>query len=122
MLPVTRSPGRGRAIDLRDEWRTMPPKKAIDSRQCRQECLRKFRKRCFAKYHQKGDVVPNNSVPLIQLVANAGIMRERHPTTSTDLREPHFIRSIMREMIGVPLDVQTAGPQNRAKLFAKIAI
>jgi len=44
------------------------------------------------------------------------------PAALTDLLEPQLVWRIFGEVIGVPLDCQTAGFQNRRESFAEIAI
>jgi hypothetical protein len=64
----------------------------------------------------------------VSRLSNAGgkqVARTSHPDRTfgaPDFREPRFIRRVVGEVIGVPLDGQAAGLQNHAKLFAEVAV
>ena len=66
--------------------------------------------------------MPHDRVPLGRLVADAAVVGERGRTAPLDLREPHFIRRVMSKVIGVPLDIQAACPNIRAKLLSEVAV
>lgn len=64
----------------------------------------------------------NDRGKFVRLVPDAAVMTERHPATSCGLSQPHVVRTVVREMVNVPLDGQTAAAKNLRELQAEVAV
>ena len=96
-------------IDLGDEWRLVPVEEVLDSRDTRHKRARKVRKRRGADDHQQGNAVARNGIAFVRLVADAPIVGERDPAAFADRLQPCLVRRVVRKMIRVSLDRQSAG-------------
>lgn len=74
-----------------------------------------LRVRGVADYDQQSDSVLNDCRELVGFVSNAAIVGDCYPTALTYFLQPDWVRTIMREMICVPLYMQAGGGQNFRK-------
>jgi hypothetical protein len=80
-----------------------------------------LRVRGVADYDQQGNSVLNNCCELVGFVSDAAIVGDGYPAALTYFLQPDRVGTIMREMICVPLYMQTGGGQNFRKSFPKVA-
>jgi hypothetical protein len=95
---------RRRAIYLGDERRETSLKKLLDPANAIHEIPRQLPRRSSAYQDQEADLGADNGRQFIRLVANALVVGERHPTSTANLREPHFVLLRRREVIRMPLN------------------
>jgi hypothetical protein len=94
----------------------------LDPRDRCDEGVCDFWKRRVADNDQQCNTVPHDSVAFVRLVADAAIMSERDPAALADLSQPGLVRRIVDEVIGVPLDGQTACFENLTESLAEVAV
>jgi hypothetical protein len=80
------------------------------------------RKRDLADDHQQPDGVTPDGGELVGFVAYPAIVRQRDPTLLADLREPHLIGTVRREVIPMSFNTQARFPQNPGKPDAEVSI
>jgi hypothetical protein len=68
------------------------------------------------------NAVPHHSIPLVRLVANAPVMRERDPSMRACGGQPHLVRSFRPEVVDVALNGKARFSENLGKPLTEIAI
>jgi len=64
----------------------------------------------------------NHGSQLVRLVANAQVVSDRDPSPAADFPQPILIGAVVPEVVGMPFDRQTSGPESLWKLLAQIPI
>lgn len=71
---------------------------------------------------QHGDAVADHGSEFVGLVANAAVVCNNNPSALTYGLQPGFVRTVVRKMLAVPLDLHTCGGKNLRKALAEITV
>ena len=88
----------------------------------RYERTRQFRIGRLAHDNEEPRLVGNNRGKFVRLVPDAAVMTERNPATSCGLSQPYVVRTVVREMVDMPLDGQLGAAKDLRELQAEVAV
>jgi hypothetical protein len=71
---------------------------------------------------QKTNAVPDHRFSLIRRVANAAVVRERHPASRSLFCEPLFVRGVRSEVVAVTFDYEPCFFQDLRKTEAEVSV
>ena len=114
--------GCGWPIHFGDERRVVLFQKAEDAVFRCDEGMGKLRIGRVPNHHQQGNAVLDDCREFVGFVADAAVMGDCYPTTLADFLQPDRVGAIVREVIRMPLYVQTCGGQDFRKAFSEVAI
>lgn len=86
------------------------------------ECVSEFREWRPTAYDHERDSMRHHRITFIRLVANARVVRDSDPPSSSDFGEPLLIGRRVVEMRGVSLDPQSGFLKDRGKPIPQIPV
>ena len=114
--------GCGWPIHFGDERRVVPFQKAEDAVFRCDEGMGKLRIGRVPNHHQQGNSVLDDCREFVWFVADAAVMGNGHPAALADFLQPDCVGAFGREVVRVPLDVQTGDGQDFRKAFTEVAV
>ena len=76
----------------------------------------------MADHNQQGNAVLGDRREFVGFVTDTSVVGDGHPTTLANILKPGCIGAIGREVIRMPLYVQSGGGQDFRKTFSEVAV
>ena len=114
--------GCGWSIHFGNERRVVPFQKTEDTVFRCDEGVGELRIRRVADHDQQSDAVLDDRREFVGFVTDAAVVGDCYPITLADFLQPDRVGAIVREVIRMPLYVQTCGGQDFRKAFSEVAI
>ena len=76
----------------------------------------------MADHNQEGNAVLDDRREFVGFVTDTAVVGDGHPTALANVLQPDCIGAIGREVIRMPLYVQSGGGQDFRKAFSEVAV